>query len=141
VTQLTRPLNRHELHKRGLAHASEPAVPVSALRALLEQWMDHDGNLVDDGVTALMALCDKTEQRGGKATVEVLTTTNKPAEGRIGQWTLTPNYPTDPAVPVSGLRALIAEYVPSSLRGPVPNVTTVLLDQLAALCDRVEGQP
>jgi hypothetical protein len=42
--------------------ASAPAVPVSALRALLERWMDHDGNLIDDGVTELLKLCDQAEK-------------------------------------------------------------------------------
>jgi uncharacterized protein involved in high-affinity Fe2+ transport len=37
------------------------AVPVSALRGLLERWMDHDGNLIDDGVTELLKLCDQAE--------------------------------------------------------------------------------
>jgi hypothetical protein len=48
-------------HDKYLVLAEQPTLPVSVLRGLLERWVDHDGNLIDDGVTELLKLCDQVE--------------------------------------------------------------------------------
>jgi hypothetical protein len=58
-------------HLRALAlHVGEPCVPVSALRALVEQWRAQAGMTSGDGLAAflacakkLAALCDAQERK------------------------------------------------------------------------------